>query len=61
VKAVPTFVFDGQYMVEGGQPASTFLQVLEEVQRLGAAESSAALGSDDAAACDDGVCAVPNA
>jgi hypothetical protein len=48
-------------MVEGGQPASTFLQVLEEVQRLGAAESSAALGSDDAAACDDGVCAVPNA
>ncbi len=57
VQAVPTFVFDGQYVVEGGQPASTFLQVLEEVQRLGAAASSA--GTDDAAACDDGVCAVP--
>lgn len=33
VQAVPTFVFDGQYVVEGAQPASTFLQVLEEVQR----------------------------
>jgi predicted DsbA family dithiol-disulfide isomerase len=33
IAAVPTFVFDGKYAVQGGQPTSTFLEVLEEVQR----------------------------
>jgi predicted DsbA family dithiol-disulfide isomerase len=56
VQAVPTFVFDGQYAVSGAQPASTFLQVLEEVQQ----RSAAATAGDDAAAdaCADGSCAV---
>ncbi len=70
LRSVPTFVFDGQYVVEGAQPASTFLQALEEVQR-GAVEvdrvsgpaasgdsrpeeSVGANGSD----CADGSCAV---
>jgi len=43
VQAVPTFVFDGQYVVQGGHPASVFLRVLEEVwQRSGTEVSSAA-------------------
>ena len=33
ITAVPTFIFEGQYIVQGGQPASVFLQVLEEVAR----------------------------
>jgi predicted DsbA family dithiol-disulfide isomerase len=32
VRAVPTFVFDGRYAVEGAQPTSTFLRVLEEME-----------------------------
>jgi predicted DsbA family dithiol-disulfide isomerase len=32
VTAVPTFVFDGRYRVEGAQPASTFSRVLERVE-----------------------------
>jgi predicted DsbA family dithiol-disulfide isomerase len=64
IKAVPTFVFDGQFMVEGGQPASTFLQVLEEVQQRAAAErvdpaSESGDESGDETDCADGVCAVP--
>ena len=58
IKAVPTFVLDGQYMVEGGQPASTFLQVLEEVQRRATAERVGSAGTSDDASCADGVCAV---
>lgn len=34
VRAVPTFVFDEQYVVEGGQPAAVFTEVLREVARL---------------------------
>ena len=33
IQSVPTFVFDGQYAVQGGQPKATFLQVLEEVRQ----------------------------
>jgi predicted DsbA family dithiol-disulfide isomerase len=36
IRAVPTFVFDGRHAVEGAQPTSTLLQVLEQL----AAESS---------------------
>ncbi|HLA63564.1 MAG TPA: DsbA family oxidoreductase [Rhodothermales bacterium] len=56
IRAVPTFVFDGRYAVQGAQPTSTFLQVLEEVQR----EAAGAVvgGEGDAEACDDGACAV---
>jgi len=54
VRAVPTFVFDGEVAVEGAQPASVFLQVLEEVASRSAARGAAA--ADEA--CTDGACAV---
>jgi predicted DsbA family dithiol-disulfide isomerase len=53
VRAVPTFVFDGRYAVEGAQPSSTFLKVLEEVAALAAQER--APGSGDPT-CADGSC-----
>ena len=53
ITAVPTFVFDGKYVVEGGQPASTFLQVLEEVQSKSVGET------DPADVCEDDSCVVP--
>lgn len=31
VRAVPTFVFDGRYVVEGAQPSSSFVEVLGRV------------------------------
>jgi predicted DsbA family dithiol-disulfide isomerase len=34
IRAVPTFVFDEQYLVEGGQPTAVFADVLREVARL---------------------------
>jgi predicted DsbA family dithiol-disulfide isomerase len=51
ITAVPTFVIDGRYAVQGAQPASAFLQVLEQV----AADQPAGDGS--AEACADGTCA----
>jgi len=49
ITAVPTFVFEGQWAVQGGQETSTFLRVLEQVtQELSAApETSAAVCTDD--------------
>ncbi|WP_406298982.1 DsbA family oxidoreductase [Embleya sp. NBC_00888] len=55
VTAVPTFVFEGKWAVQGAQEASTFLQVLEQV-RDQSAESAAPAGDGDA--CADGSCAV---
>ena len=55
VRAVPTFVFDNQYAIEGAQPTSTFLKVLEE---LTSASSSEAGGTADGAVCADDSCAV---
>lgn len=54
VRAVPTFVFDGEYAVEGAQPASVFLQVLEEV----ASRNTAGEAGEAGDACADGACAV---
>lgn len=57
IQAVPTFVFDGRYAVQGAQEASTFLRVLEQV----AAESSAtSVATPDMGenTCEDGSCAV---
>ncbi len=34
INAVPTFVFDEQYVVEGGQPSAVFADVLREVAKL---------------------------
>ena len=55
IRAVPTFIFDGTYALQGAQPTSAFLQLLEQVQ-----EEAAATASDDAAAeaCADGTCTV---
>ena len=52
ITAVPTFVFDEKYAIQGAQPTSVFLQALEQV-----AQESAATG-DDSASCADGSCAV---
>jgi predicted DsbA family dithiol-disulfide isomerase len=41
ISAVPSFVFDGQYLVEGGQPAETFAAVLEEVAARAEKEGAA--------------------
>jgi predicted DsbA family dithiol-disulfide isomerase len=57
ITAVPTFVFNGETAVQGGQPASTFLQVLEEVQRRSVASQELA-GGVDADACANGSCVV---
>ncbi len=74
ITAVPTFVFEGKWAVQGAQPASTFLQALEQVaadieaERAGGDDGSASVdggddseragGDDDAAACADGSCTV---
>lgn len=72
ITAVPTFVFEGQWAVQGGQETSTFLRVLEQVAQETAeasapsADASAATegtgdvgATEDAAACADGVCEAP--
>jgi predicted DsbA family dithiol-disulfide isomerase len=56
IGAVPTFVFEGRYAVQGAQPASTFLQALEAVARETAAASAADGSGDDA--CGEGACSV---
>jgi predicted DsbA family dithiol-disulfide isomerase len=53
VQAVPTFVFDGKYAVQGAQEASVFRSALEHV----VAESGSSVDAGDNA-CDDGACAV---
>lgn len=42
IRAVPSFVFDGQYLVEGGQAPETFAAVLQEVASRTAAERASA-------------------
>ncbi|MFE3114035.1 DsbA family oxidoreductase [Kitasatospora indigofera] len=55
ISAVPTFVFEGKWAVQGGQEAETFRKVLEQV----AAETSALVqAAPDADSCADGACAV---
>lgn len=55
ITAVPTFVFDGKYAVQGAQPTSTFLQALETVAREAAESGGGATGDGS---CADGSCAV---
>lgn len=56
ITAVPTFVFNDRYAVQGAQPAAALLEVLEKVaaEEAAAAEPAAA----DDGACVDGACAV---
>lgn len=60
ITAVPTFVFDGKYAVQGAQPTSVFLQALETVARERAEQVAERTdGEDDAnGVCADGACAV---
>lgn len=70
ISGVPTFVFNERWAVQGAQRMSTFLQALEQAEEEVAAEEVAvatvsgasaigeASSDGDAAACDDGVCAV---
>jgi predicted DsbA family dithiol-disulfide isomerase len=53
ITAVPTFVFEGRYGVQGAQPASAFLQAFETIAR-----ESATAPHPSADGCDDGSCAV---
>jgi predicted DsbA family dithiol-disulfide isomerase len=53
ITAVPTFVFEGKWAVQGGQETSTFLRVLEQV----AAETGAS-PAPAAQACADDACEV---
>ncbi|WP_377270549.1 DsbA family protein [Peterkaempfera sp. SMS 1(5)a] len=55
VTAVPTFVFEGKWKVEGAQEASTFLQILEQISAETAATAAAPSTADD---CADGSCAI---
>ncbi|MFF4216297.1 DsbA family oxidoreductase [Streptomyces nondiastaticus] len=57
VTAVPTFVFEGQWAVQGGQEPATFLKVLQQVAEATAAEAVTA-AEDTGEACADGACAV---
>ncbi len=54
VQAVPTFVFQGKTAVQGAQPVSVFMQVLEEVRQESLAEEVSGNGE----ACVDGACEV---
>jgi predicted DsbA family dithiol-disulfide isomerase len=67
VTAVPTFVFEGTWAVQGGQPTSTFLQALEQVAARSAAAPTAPESAEDAQEAPDaqdcaaGACEVPRA
>ncbi|WP_316521775.1 DsbA family oxidoreductase [Kitasatospora brasiliensis] len=59
INAVPTFVFEGKWAVQGGQDAETFRKVLEQVadeigERRPALDQVAPAGE----ACADGSCAI---
>ncbi|MFC9325989.1 DsbA family oxidoreductase [Kitasatospora sp. NPDC057015] len=60
ISAVPTFVFEGKWAVQGGQEAETFRKVLEQVAAETAAPVGAAAGAGACAddSCADGACAV---
>lgn len=59
ISAVPTFVFEGRWAVQGGQEVETFVKVLEQVSAdLSADEAAAAQTVPGGDACADGVCAV---
>ena len=54
ISAVPTFVFEDKYAVQGAQPTSSFLQALEAVAREVAENDDGQAGE----VCADGSCAV---
>ncbi len=54
VRAVPTFVINGTHVIQGAQPVSAFVAMLEEVQQAYLATTT----PEGEAACEDGSCAV---
>jgi predicted DsbA family dithiol-disulfide isomerase len=65
IRSVPTFVFEGQFAVQGAQPASVFVQALEEVaQKIQRAPAEGVAAEDDVArpgndaACEGSGCTV---
>ena len=58
VTAVPTFVFEGQWAVQGGQETSTFLRVLEQVAKKTVAGHDSDADADGVAVDADGACEV---
>jgi predicted DsbA family dithiol-disulfide isomerase len=58
VTAVPTFVFQGKWAVQGAQETETFVKVLEQVTAELGIEPAAARPASDDADCADGACAV---
>lgn len=57
VTAVPTFVFEGKWRVQGVQAASAFLRALERADE-GTPEDAMAEGCDGDHGCADGICNV---
>ena len=56
IRAVPTFVFDGQLAVQGAQPPALFAEIF---QKLGhAAPATPEAGKDEAAACGPEGCSI---
>jgi predicted DsbA family dithiol-disulfide isomerase len=51
ISAVPTFVIDGEHVVEGAQPVATFVDILEHAARTAAAATA------DGESCADDTCA----
>lgn len=52
ITSVPTFVIDGRYAIQGAQPTSTFIRILEQVLSTDTSSDGASADS-----CADGVCA----
>lgn len=51
ISAVPTFIIDGEYVVEGAQPVATFVDILEQAAKTAAATTA------DGESCADDTCA----
>lgn len=63
VTAVPTFVFEGQWAVQGAQETSVFLGALEQIsaklaEAEAGSEAEAVAAADAGDACADGSCAI---
>ena len=56
IRAVPTFVFDGQLAVQGAQPPELFAEIFEKLGH--GVKASPEAGSDDGAACGPDGCRI---
>jgi predicted DsbA family dithiol-disulfide isomerase len=56
VRAVPTFVFEGKWAVEGAQAKERFSEVLEQVAR--AVPTRETDGGESSGGCADGACEI---